>query len=186
MDRRAARAGLVETQEMTLHSVRLALLIVCGGMLAACEDVSHANAGPITITGDSFCSLDGMTLADYPGPKAQIHYAQGEPELFCDTVEMVSIYLQSAKQRPVVAMFVHDMARNDWDHPASNWIDARSAYYVIGSKRRGSMGPTLASFAQQSDAAAFAGKEGGKVLAFDQITLDQVTLDGGVLKDRAM
>jgi copper chaperone NosL len=78
------------------------------------------------------------------------------------------------------------MARNDWDHPASNWIDARSAYYVIGSKRRGSMGPTLASFAQQSDAAAFAGKEGGKVLAFDQITLDQVTLDGGVLKDRAM
>jgi copper chaperone NosL len=170
---------------MTFHCARLALVLVCG-MLAACEDSSDASTSPLTITGKSFCSLDGMALADYPGPKAQIHYAQGEPELFCDTVEMLSIVLQSAEQRPVVAMFVHDMARNDWDHPASNWIDARSAYYVIGSKRRGSMGPTLASFAQQADAAAFAGKEGGKVLAFNQITLDQVTLDGGVLKDRAM
>jgi copper chaperone NosL len=48
------------------------------------------------------------------------------------------------------------------------------------------MGPTLASFAQEPDAIAFAGREGGKVLAFDQVTLDQVTLDGGVVKDRSM
>lgn len=171
---------------MTSHSVRLAVLLLCGGMLAACEDTSQTHAGPITVGNDAFCSLDGMTLADYPGPKAQIQYAQGEPELFCDTVEMMSVYLQSGQQRPVVGMFVHDMARNDWDHPAGNWIDARSAYYVIGSQRRGSMGPTLASFAQRADAVAFAGKEGGQVLAFNQITLDQVTLDGGVLKDRAM
>lgn len=171
---------------MTLHAVRLVSLLLCASLLAACEEGSQADTGPLTITGDSLCSLDGMTLADYPGPKAQIHYAQGEPELFCDTVEMLSIYLQSGKERPVVAMFVHDMARNDWDRPAGNWIEARSAYYVLGSKRRGSMGPTLASFAQQADAAAFAGREGGEVLAFDQITLDQVTLDGGVLKDRAM
>jgi copper chaperone NosL len=171
---------------MTLHPARFALVFLCCSLLPACEDVSQDNTGPITITGESICSLDGMTLADYPGPKAQIHYAQDEPELFCDTVEMLSIYLQSGRQRPVVAIYVHDMARNDWEHPVGNWIDARSAYYVLGSKRRGSMGPTLASFAQQADAAAFAGKEGGEVLAFDQITLDQVTLDGGVLKDRAM
>lgn len=171
---------------MLMKSVRLALVLIGGGLLAACNEELPASSGPITITRDSYCSLDGMALGDYPGPKAQIHYAQGAPELFCDTVEMFSMYLQSVQQRPIAAIYVHDMARNDWDHPAGNWIEAKSAFYVVGSKRRGSMGPTLASFARESDAAEFADREGGKVFAFDQITLDQVTLDGGVLKDRGM
>ncbi|AMN47783.1 NosL [Steroidobacter denitrificans] len=174
---------------MTLHHARHALLVLIlavSSLLAACGNGSQADRGPVTITADSYCSLDGMALADYPGPKAQIHYAQGEPDLFCDTVEMFSIYLQPERQRPIVAMYVHDMARNDWDHPTGDWIDARTAYYVAGSRRRGSMGPTFASFARQSDAAAFAAREGGKVLAFDEITPEQVILDGGVLKDRAM
>lgn len=172
--------------EKTMKLLRPAFVLIAGGLLAACVDGRSASNGPITITDDSYCSLDGMALGDYPGPKAQIHYAQGAPELFCDTVEMFSIYLMSGQERPVVALYVQDMARNDWDHPTDHWIDARSAYYVIGSKRRGSMGPTLASFAREPDAVAFAGKEGGKVLAFDQITFDQVTLDGGVVKDRSM
>lgn len=171
---------------MTLHHAHLVLLLASSCLLAACGNGPQADRGPVAITADSYCSLDGMTLADYPGPKAQIHYAQGEPDLFCDTVEMFSIYLRPEQQRSIVAIYVHDMARNDWDRPTDNWIDARSAYYVAGSKRRGSMGPTFASFAQQSDAAAFAAREGGKVLAFDEVTPEQVILDGGVLKDRAM
>ncbi|MFC4311887.1 nitrous oxide reductase accessory protein NosL [Steroidobacter flavus] len=165
---------------------RLALVLVCANVLAACSDTARTSTGPLMTTSDSYCSLDGMSLADYPGPKAQIHYAQGEPELFCDTVEMFSTYLQTVQQKSIVAVYVNDMAHNDWDHPDGQWIDARTAFYVAGSKRRGSMGPTLASFSQQADAAAFASKEGGEVLAFDQVTPDRVTLDGGVLKDRAM
>lgn len=174
------------TLSWSLTFRRLALVLACGSLLAACSDRQQTGAAPLVIGSGSYCSLDGMSLADYPGPKAQIHYAQGEPELFCDTVEMFSTYLQSGLERPVTAIYVHDMARNDWDQPAGDWVDARTAFYVVGSKRRGSMGSTLASFAQRSDAAAFAGKEGGEVFAFGQITLDQVTLDGGVLKDRAM
>ena len=162
------------------------LALICASLLVACEDDSHTRAAPIEITSGTHCSLDGMALADYPGPKAQIHYAQGNPDFFCDTVEMFSTYLQPEEQKRVVAMYVNDMGRNDWEHPAGNWIDAKSAFYVAGSKRRGSMGPTLASFAQQADAQTFSAKEGGQVFRFDQITPDMVTLDGGVLKDRHM
>ena len=58
--------------------------------------------------GDS-CSLDGMSLLDFPGPKAQIHYANGETDLFCDTVEMFSIYLQPEQQKRITGIFTQDM-----------------------------------------------------------------------------
>jgi copper chaperone NosL len=48
------------------------------------------------------------------------------------------------------------------------------------------MGPTLATFARVEDAEAFARQHGGRVLRFEQITLEMVRLDGGVLKDERM
>ncbi|HEX7012016.1 MAG TPA: nitrous oxide reductase accessory protein NosL [Steroidobacteraceae bacterium] len=171
---------------MKLPLSRLALACTSAVLLSACDAGPETVARPLELTADTYCSLDGMTLADYPGPKAQIHYAQGEPEFYCDTVEMFSIYLRPEQQRRVVGLYVHDMGRADWDAPGNEWIDARSAYYVAGSKRRGPMGPTLASFAKESDAAQFAAQHGGEVLRFDQITPEMVTLDGGVLKDQHM
>ena len=107
---------------------------------------------PVEIGAGTSCSLDGMLLADYPGPKAQIHYAgQEEPDFFCDTVEMFNIYLTPEQVRAVRALLVQDMGKADWDVPRDHWIDAKTAYYVHGSKRHGSMGPTIASFAQESD-----------------------------------
>ena len=155
-------------------------------LVAACDQAPKKIAAPVEITRDSYCSLDGMLLADHPGPKAQIHYAQGAPEFFCDTVEMFSLYLQPEQQKRVLALFVNDMGKTDWEKPAGQWIDARQAFYVVGSKRRGSMGPTFASFGEESAARAFAAKEGGKVLRFNEITPDMATLDGGVIKDKSM
>ena len=53
-------------------------------------------------------------------------------------------------------IYVQDMARADWERPRGHWIDATAAFYVKGSRKHGSMGPTLASFAQEADARAFA------------------------------
>lgn len=170
-----------------MHGIRFTLALALIGILGACGERAQTTvAAPVEITRDTHCSLDGMTLMDYPGPKAQIHYAQGAPDFFCDTVEMFAVYLRPEEHKRVVALYVNDMGSNDWDAPRGHWIAARSAFYVAGSKRRGPMGPTLASFAQQADAQAFARKQGGTVLRFDQITPDMVTLDGGVIKDRHM
>jgi Predicted lipoprotein involved in nitrous oxide reduction len=163
----------------------LAVALAMGAALgvAGCgksETVAVHAVEPDRSTADS---LDGMILLDYPGPKGQIHYANGKPDFFCDTVGMFATYLNPEQQRPVRAVFVQDMAQAEWKNPTGHWIDAKAAFYVAGSKVRGAMGRTLASFAREDDARAFAAKEGGQVVRFDQVTPDMVVLDGGVVKD---
>lgn len=154
------------------------LLVACAQQIAA--------IGPIEPHADAQCELDGMTLADYPGPKGQIGYADGKTVYFCDTVELLSMLLHPEQVRAVAGAYTQDMAHADWNHPQGHWIDATKAYYVRGSNRSGSMGPTLASFAARADADAFARQFGGKVLAYAQITPDMVRLDGGAGGDMGM
>lgn len=167
-----------------LGSVAFATL----GALAACEDAGRdGTRAPMEIDASTSCELDGMLLADYPGPKAQLFYADAPaPLFFCDTVELFSMLLRPEQVRVVVVAYVQDMGRADWEQPRGHWIDARSAFYVRGSKRHGSMGPTLASFAQEADARAFAGEHGGTVLRHEEITPEMVDLSGGAKFDQRM
>lgn len=164
----------------------LAAVLGAPWLPAACGRSEKAAAGPREPTRETSCALDGMILLDYPGPKAQIHYDQGEPDFFCDTLEMFSIYLRPEQKRRVVGIFTQDMGRADWNDPRGHWIDAKSAYYVAGSRKAGSMGPTIAPFARREDAEAFAGQHGGKVFRFGEVTYEMVRLDGGVLRDERM
>lgn len=154
-------------------------------LLAACSHAlpSYAALEPGK---DTACALDDMLLLDFPGPKAQAHYAEGQPDFYCDLLELFSAVLAPEQKRPPAALFVQDMGKTDWAHPSGHWIDAKTALYVVGSKKRGSMGPTFGSFASVEDADQFAKQEGGKVLRFDQITLDMVSLNGGVMHDTTM
>lgn len=166
----------------------LAIAFAFGGatLLSGCGKSETVAIQPVQLDRNIVDSLDGMTLLDYPGPKGQIHYDHGNPDFFCDTVGMFSIYLQPEQQKRVRAIFVQDMAQADWNKPIGHWIDAKTAFYVAGSKARGAMGPTLVSFAREEDARAFATRQGGKVYRFDQVTPDMAVVDGGVLKDHKM
>ncbi|HXE39650.1 MAG TPA: nitrous oxide reductase accessory protein NosL [Azonexus sp.] len=173
---------------MKLHSRRAALLPILFGaalLLAACGEPAKPVA-PLEIAGDTACALDGMILLDFPGPKAQIHYDQGTPDFFCDTREMFSILLRPEQKKRIVAIYTQDMGQADWNRPQGHWLDAKSAFYVVGSPRRGSMGPTVPSFAREADARKFAEQYGGKVLPFAQVTLDMVDLSGGASHDEKM
>ncbi|WP_414691127.1 nitrous oxide reductase accessory protein NosL [Noviherbaspirillum sp.] len=152
---------------------------IVGGLLVAalgaCSQSEHKVAA-LEPKDDTACSLDGMILKDYAGPKAQIHYTEGQPDFFCDLMELFGVVLTPEQKRAVAAIYVQDMGKTDWDHPQGNWIDAKTAVYVVGSKKHGSMGPTFGSFSNEQDATAFAQKEGGKVLRFEQITTDMVSM----------
>jgi copper chaperone NosL len=169
----------------------LAALVALGSMgaLAGCSERASETQtlAPVEIDRSTSCELDGMLLADYPGPKAQVHYAaQDKPSFFCDTVELFSTLLAGEQVRAARAIYVQDMGKADWEHPQGHWIDAKTAFYVLGSKRHGSMGPTIGSFGQETDAAKFAAEHGGKVLRFGDITADMVDLSGGALHDTRM
>ena len=163
--------------------------LATSSLLAGCGDkaAEQQSLAPVEIDRSTSCELDGMLLADYPGPKAQIHYAgQEKPSFFCDTIELFNTLLAGEQVRAVRAVYVQDMGKADWNEPKGHRIDAKTAVYVLGSKRHGSMGPTIASFAQEADAAKFAGEHGGKVLRFADIKLDMVDLSGGALHDTRM
>lgn len=161
--------------------------LLAATLLAACGQQAAQNSGPVEITRATACSLDGMTLADYPGPKAQIQYAgQAKPEYFCDLMELFDTTLKPEQSRKVIAIYVQDMGQTQWEEPKGHWIDAKSAFYVVGSKKTGSMGPTFGSFAKEDDARKFVGTNGGKVYKFSEITPDMASLDGGALHDQHM
>jgi copper chaperone NosL len=161
--------------------------LMVAGLLVACDQQPAQTLAPVEITRATACSLDGMILADYPGPKAQIHYAgQTAPDFFCDLMEMFNVTLKPEQARKVMAIYVQDMGQTDWDNPQGHWIEARSAFYVLGSRKMGSMGPTLGSFAKEEDARKFAAAWGGKVLKFGEVTPSMVALDGGALHDQRM
>ena len=167
------------------------LLAACAAPLASllgCDTAeSTAAAGPAEIDPATSCDLDGMLLADYPGPKAQIHYVgAAAPVFFCDTVEMFAALLRPEQVKAVRAVFVQDMGRADWNQPRGHWIDAKAGFYVAGSKRHGSMGPTIASFAAEPDARKFAAEFGGKVLRYAEVKPDMADLGGGASQDTKM
>ncbi|OWW21452.1 nitrous oxide reductase accessory protein NosL [Noviherbaspirillum denitrificans] len=153
------------------------VLIALVALLAACGKEA-AQLAAVEPDQGTACALDGMVLKDYPGPKAQIHYKEGAPEFFCDLVELFSMVLAPEQKRPVAGIFVQDMGKTDWAQPSGHWVDAKLAYYVVGSKKTGSMGPTFGSFSSLPDAEAFVAREGGTVKRFEQMTLDMVSQPG--------
>lgn len=125
---------------------------------------------PIELTREHSCRVCGMIIVDFPGSKAQIHYRNGEIDTFCSTLDMFLFYHQPDRPRNIVAIYVNDMGRADWNYPTGNWIEAREAFYVYGGDIMGPMGEALVPFSSRADAEAYVKKHGGRVLRFNDIT----------------
>lgn len=182
-DRRRMLRGLLA------GSVSIAAMPLAGASISGCtgKGVRAATGGPVDFTSQTACSLDGMLLADYPGPKGQLlHAGDSMATYFCDTVELLSVLLQPEAIRAVAGAWVQDMGKADWEQPVGHWIDARAAWYVKGSRRRGSMGATFASFMDEGTARGFAAEQGGEIMTFDAIRPDMVDLRGGARSDGQM
>ena len=171
----------INRRNFILSAMAACALVGCG------QSTTGKSVTAVEIDPHTTCDLDGMLLADYPGPKAQIFYAgKDTPTFYCDTVEMFNTLLSPEQVKAVTAAYVQDMGKADWDQPRGNWILAKDGYYVLGSKKHGSMGPTIASFAQEAEAKKFAGQWGGKLLRYAEIKPEMVDLSGGALHDSRM
>ena len=90
--------------------------LATSSLLAGCGDkaAEQQSLAPVEIDRSTSCELDGMLLADYPGPKAQIHYAgQEKPSFFCDTIELFNTLLAGEQVRAVRAVYVQATNSHD-------------------------------------------------------------------------
>ncbi|MBR9728788.1 nitrous oxide reductase accessory protein NosL [Shewanella intestini] len=156
----------------------LGLLVLIPLLFACSQEINTATAASAQPIHDhDRCHMCGMIIKNHPGPKGQTHLkGTTQNQSFCSTRDMFIFALQSENKRQITDMFVHDMSKTGWDHPAdSALIDAKTAWYVYGSNKKAAMGPAVASFGNEASAQAFAQEYGGKVLRFEQITTELLT-----------
>jgi copper chaperone NosL len=120
-----------------------------------------------------FC---GMSLFEHPGPKGQI-FVEGkkDPVWFASVRETFAFTMLPEEPKNIAAIYVTDMGKaTNWEKPErGTWIDAKRAYYVIGSRRQGGMGVDEAvPFGEEGQAKRFAAENGGRIVAFGAMPED--------------
>ena len=148
----------------------LAGVLVCLA-LVACDKATSPPAveASLAFHPSDECHVCGMVINDFPGPKGAAVGA-GDVKKFCSPAEMLGWWLQPENHRADVKLYVHDMGRSQWSTPDdAHLIDARTAYFVIGSGLKGAMGVVLASFSDPQAAEKLARDTGGRVLRLEDI-----------------
>ena len=146
--------------------------------LSACEKtpaIETPAAQTLTREASGYYCL--MTVVNHNGPKGQIILTDKQQALWFTSVrDTIAFTLSPEEPKNIAAIYVNDMSDADWDNPgANNWIDARNAWYVLGSNRSGGMGAAEAiPFATEEKAELFANNQGGAVYNFDTIPQDYI------------
>ncbi|MGI2260463.1 nitrous oxide reductase accessory protein NosL [Shewanella sp. GXUN23E] len=157
------------------------LALVLMPLLFACSDgtAQAKEAEPVALTEHDRCHICGMVIVNYPGPKGQLTLKDSDTiPKFCSSRDMFNFALQKENQRQISDLFVHDAGTTDWQNPSdSAFIDAKTAYYVYGTTRKAVMGPAVAPFSTLEAAEQFAREYGGRVLRFEDITLELLAGD---------
>ena len=118
------------------------------------------------------CPVCGMLVSKYPNWVATIVYKDGHAHHFDGAKDMFKFWHEPAKyaaghrREDMVAIRVTDFYN-------LQPVDARKAFYVIGSDVLGPMGHELVPLASREDAADFLKEhKGRRILSFDQVTGD--------------
>lgn len=141
------------------------LLVACSGRDTATLPT------PIEPGDDAIAYFCHMSLPEHEGPKGQLFLRGQEKPIWFASVGEAFTFLETELAQPhdLLAVYVNDMGRGTWEHPAPGaWLQAEKAVYVIGSRRTGSMGDKEAvPFADRATAAAFIGAFGGEAVDFE-------------------
>jgi len=153
---------------------RVFLAVLLALSLAACGENEPVEAPPpAELDRTATAYFTGMIIVDHEGPKGQVHLrGRKEPLWFSNVRDTVAFTMLPEESKDIAAIYVHDIGKAEsWAHPGPDaWMPAREGIYVIGSGRRGGMGaPEPVPFSSREAARAFADKEGGKLVAFDEI-----------------
>lgn len=151
-------------------SVALRLLAPAVAAALAAAPARAADTGPVVPAPADKCPVCGMFVARYPDWVAGLRFADGSHAVFDGAKDLFRFWLEPARYLPgrtradVVRMFVTD-------YYAVTPVDARAAWYVVGSDVTGPMGHELVPFASEAAAREFLrDHHGRRVLRFDEVT----------------
>ena len=148
-------------------------------LLAGCRDEVAVQApDPVVMTEEAISHFCMMSLAEHPGPKAQIHLeGLPDPIFFAQVRDGIAYLKQPERSAGIAAVYVSNMSRApSWEAPGDdNWIAAEDAIFVVGADVAGGMGaPELAPFETEEAARDFAALHGGELMRLDQIPAEAV------------
>ncbi len=142
--------------------------------------VAAADLSPQYVQRSARCPVCGMYPYRSPQWMGQIVFNDQTASTFDSPVDMfrflnnMVLFDKQHKPADVGAIWVADFG-------TKAWVDARKAFYVIGSKALGPMNdPNLPAFATREAADAHINAQGGKVLLFGEVTREVIkSLSGG-------
>ena len=140
-----------------------AVLLITGTGLAETKD-------PVQPAKKDKCPVCGMFVYKYPDWLAEIIFKDGSVDFFDGAKDLFKYYFNINKYRPgknkknIAAVYV-------MEYYDMQLIEARQAFFVMGSDIYGPMGHELIAFATEADARAFMQDHKGKrILRFEAIT----------------
>ena len=143
-------------------------VILCCLLIVAGSPAADKGAVPVPVTAK--CPVCGMFVAKFPDWAATARIKDGTVFYYDGPKDMFSHYLDMARYTPgkrqadIVALAVKE-------YYSLTTIDARAAFFVIGSDVNGPMGGELIPFITEKDAKAFKLDHKGKqILRFTEIT----------------
>ena len=161
---------------------RRLILTISAAMLLTCT-LAFAAAGPPppqTITEKMSCPTCGMYPHRYPQWQTQVIFTDGTMSAF-DGNKCMFRFLLNLKQfaparqpEQIAAIWVKDFK-------TGNWLDGKTAHYVIGSQEMGPMGKELIPFATRAVAEEFQKANGGAIETYANISMATIKqLMGGM------
>ncbi len=124
------------------------------------------------------CPVCGMFVAKYPDWMAAIHFRDGS-HVYADGAKDMFKYLHDLKKYDHVRKPEEIQTVLVMDYYRLSWIDARSAWYVLGSDVFGPMGRELIPLEKKADAEEFMkDHRGTRIIRFADVTKEVIkTLD---------
>jgi nitrous oxide reductase accessory protein NosL len=134
------------------------------------ESVTAGGKDAVVVPTGAKCPVCGMFVAKFPDWTATARFKDGSISYYDGAKDMFSHYLDTARYTPgkrqgdIVALAVKE-------YYSLAMIDARTAWFVVGSDVYGPMGSELIPFKTEKDARSFKLDHKGKgVLRFNEIT----------------
>jgi copper chaperone NosL len=162
----------------------LAIAFLLPVVLLGCDDKRAAQVPPPhNMTVEVIGRYCGMNVLEHPGPKGHIFVASLiEPVWFSSVRDAIAFTVLPEEPKDIQAIYVSDMGKApSWEKPgADNWVEARKALFVLGSRAKGGMGGEEAvPFSERAAAEKFVAENGGRIVSFAEVPREYVLGSGG-------